>query len=96
MKKVIRRGQVLCDNDGKLYLVIKLTDASVVCLDQTFEPIHIGLAHIRYYYDYDDDKDMKRIVEFVSDDGSPKDDYRINVVVPEKNNSEVQKDDKID
>lgn len=65
MKELVRIGQVICDGKGKKYLVINVTDKSINCLNEDWCPVYIGLDCISQFYDYENDRDLKGIIEFM-------------------------------
>ena len=67
MKKILRKGQIISDEKGNKYLVIRMTEKSVECLNEEWNRVDIGLAFVKYFYDTEDDLDIELIINFLKD-----------------------------
>lgn len=69
MKKLVRRGQKIIAENGKKYLIIRVTPNSLDCMDENFNHVAIGVSYIRDFYDADDGVDMPKWVSWLMEEG---------------------------
>lgn len=69
MKKILRRGQIIFDEKGNKYLIVRINEKSVECFNEKWSRVDIGLSFIKYFFfnDNEEDIDLESVIDFLKE-----------------------------